>query len=148
MKASRSRRPLTAALFAAAIGLAVLPGAEAGMPDTTSSMMSSSMHVSEPVEAVLTGRNICLSCYLKSRFGAHAACARTGHRHALKVSTARTKGGAALADAEGWVLHYLVDASSEALVTDHHGETVTVTGRLYPHERALEVRGFKMTMSK
>jgi hypothetical protein len=144
MKATRFPHLLSGVLFAAAVGLATLTGAEAGMPDR----MSSSMHVSEPADVTLVGSNICLSCYLKSRFNAMAACATTGHRHALKVSKARTMDGKALTEVEGWVVHYLPGASSKALVMENHGATVMVTGRLYPHERAFEVKAFEVQTSK
>lgn len=90
------------------------------------------------VEATLVGENICLGCSLKKSSGAAAQCDVYGHRHALKVTDA-TAEGAAAPDMKGWVLHYLDTDNAQPFIKEHHGETVTIKGKVYPGERVFEV---------
>jgi hypothetical protein len=90
------------------------------------------------VEATLVGENFCLGCALKEEKGASAQCSVYGHRHALRVGTA-TSGGKEIPEMQGWVLHYLDNDNGQPLIKEHHGETVTLEGKVYGDERVLEV---------
>ncbi len=90
------------------------------------------------VEATVAGENVCLGCTLQHQEGAAAQCGKYGHRHALKVTSASAY-GEARPDLEGWVLHYLDVDNAQSVVKEHHGETVTLKGKVYTEERVLEV---------
>ena len=96
-----------------------------------------------PPEAVITGENICLGCTLKTEQGAGAQCSIFGHRHSLRVTSAKV-GGKDMPEMNGWVLHYLETKESKELIRDHHNETVTVVGVVYADERVLEVGSIKL----
>jgi hypothetical protein len=89
-------------------------------------------------EATIVGENFCLGCSLKTEKGAAAQCSVYGHRHALKVTSA-TSAGKALPEMNGWILHYLETDNGQPLIKEHHGETVTLKGKVYGAERVLEV---------
>ena len=44
---------------------------------------------------------------------------------------------------KGWVLNYLENDKSEDLITKHADEQLTITGKIYPAERILEVESYK-----
>jgi hypothetical protein len=90
------------------------------------------------VEATLVGENFCLGCSLKKASGAAAQCETYGHRHALKVAVA-TVAGKDVADMKGWVLHYLDTDDAQSYIKEHHGETVTLKGKIYADARVIEV---------
>ncbi|MBI4566419.1 MAG: hypothetical protein HY716_17180 [Planctomycetes bacterium] len=90
------------------------------------------------VEATVVGENICLGCALKKEKGAAAQCDKYGHRHALKV-TSVTAAGKEQPEMKGWVLHYLDTDKGQPFIKEHHGETLTLTGKVYSGERVLEV---------
>ena len=62
-----------------------------------------------------------------------------GHKHALKVSKAVDKDGKELTGMRGGVLHYLENEKSRDLIKAHHGEKLTIIGKVYPLEKVLEV---------
>lgn len=96
-------------------------------------------------ELIVTGKNVCLGCKLKER-GAGAQCDVYGHRHGLKVKQVADKDGQPLdkPGLVGSVLPYLDNDRSKDLLGGHHGEKITVTGKLYKPERVLEVISFKV----
>lgn len=98
----------------------------------------------ESIEAIVAGENICVGCTLKKEQGAGAQCGIYGHKHALLVTDA-TVGGKNIPDMKGWVLHYLETQKSENLIKQHHGENLTITGKVYPDEHVLEVTSFTST---
>ncbi|MBI3099483.1 MAG: hypothetical protein HYY93_14835 [Planctomycetes bacterium] len=89
------------------------------------------------IEATVVGENFCLGCALKKEKGAAAQCSKYGHRHALKVSSA-TGAGKDLPEMKGWILHYLDTDAAQPLIKEHHGETLTLKGKVYAEERVLE----------
>jgi hypothetical protein len=89
-------------------------------------------------EATVSGENFCLGCSLKTSKGAAAQCSKYGHRHALKVTSA-TMDGKERPEMTGWVLHYLDTDSAQAVIKEHHNETVKMTGKVYSEERTFEV---------
>ena len=91
------------------------------------------------IHASVEGSNFCLGCALKKQKGAAAQCSVYGHRHSLRVARATGKDGKELADLKGWVLHYLENEKSQELINEHHGESVKLSGIIYPLERVLEV---------
>ncbi len=95
---------------------------------------------SDVIKAAVEGTNFCLGCALKKQKGAAAQCSIFGHKHALKVTRAV---GKELTGMRGWVLHYLETEKSQDLIKQHHGEELTITGKVYPLERELEVDSFK-----
>jgi len=97
----------------------------------------------EVVEATVEGRNFCLGCALKKEKGAKAQCSLFGHRHSLKVNKAVDMDGNELMEMKGWVLHYLETEKSKPLIDGHHGQEVTIEGKVYPLERVLEVEIFE-----
>ncbi len=98
---------------------------------------------SDVIKATVEGANFCLGCALKKQKGAAAQCSIFGHKHALKVTRAVGKDGKELTGMRGWVLHYLETEKSQDLIKQHHGEELTITGKVYPLERELEVDSFK-----
>ena len=96
-------------------------------------------------EATVEGTNFCIGCTLKKREGAIAQCKIFGHRHALRVAKAVDKNGKELPEVKGWVLHYLDTEKSQDVLKAHHGEKLTIKGKIYPQERVLEVDSFKET---
>ncbi|MEK7774289.1 MAG: hypothetical protein AAB305_00185 [Candidatus Zixiibacteriota bacterium] len=90
------------------------------------------------VEATLVGENFCVGCSLKKASGAAAQCETYGHRHALKVSAATVE-GKDVAEMKGWVLHYLDTDDAQSYIKEHHGETVTIKGKIYAEARVFEV---------
>ena len=91
------------------------------------------------IHASVLGRNFCLGCSLKKRKGAAAQCSVFGHKHSLRITSAKGKDGKELADLAGWVLHYLENEKSVDLIKKHHGATVNLLGIIYPTERVFEV---------
>ncbi len=91
------------------------------------------------IHADVEGKNFCLGCALKKKKGAAAQCSLFGHKHSLRVSRATGEDGKELADLKGWVLHYLENEKSKALIREHHGENVKLSGIIYSHERVFEV---------
>lgn len=96
------------------------------------------------IEATLTGRNFCLGCALQKEKGAGAQCRLFGHKHAFKAARAVGEDGKELADLGGSVLHYLETEKSQELITSHHGETLSIRGKVYPLERVLEVDSYEV----
>jgi len=94
-------------------------------------------------EATVEGTNFCIGCTLKKREGAIAQCKIFGHRHALRVAKAVDKNGKELPEVKGRVLHYLDTEKSQDVLKAHHGEKLTIKGKIYPQERVLEVDSFK-----
>ena len=101
----------------------------------------------EHLEATVTGSNTCLGCSLKTDFCAGAQCSIYGHKHSLRVTKA-VAGGREVPEMNGWVLHYLETDMSQDLINKHHGENLTVTGRVYPNERVLEAVSFDKAAEK
>lgn len=93
-------------------------------------------------ETVVTGQNICLGCSLKKEQGAGAQCSIYGHKHSLRVTSAIVSGKEA-PKMKGWVLHYLETKKSEDAIKKHHGQSLTIVGRVYADERVLEVLSLK-----
>lgn len=92
----------------------------------------------EGVAAVVTGDNVCLGCTLKKESGAAAQCSVYGHQHTLRVTKARLDGKEA-PELKGQVLHYLPTDKSKDLIGAHHGEKLTIAGKVYLDARTLEV---------
>lgn len=92
----------------------------------------------EVIVATVVGENFCLGCSLKQEQGAASQCSKYGHRHALKVTDA-TAAGKELPELNGWVLHYLDTDNAQPVIKEHHGEILTLTGKVYGEERVLEV---------
>ncbi|HDZ22141.1 hypothetical protein LCGC14_0302150 [marine sediment metagenome] len=99
---------------------------------------AASWSAQDAFEARVTGVNICLGCALKKEQGAGAQCSRFGHRHSLRV-TEVIVGGEERTEMQGGILHYLETDKSQDLVHNRHGESLHVTGKVYPMERVLEV---------
>jgi len=97
------------------------------------------------VKVTLTGTNFCLGCALKKEKGAGAQCSTFGHKHALDVINAVDEDGKELPGLRGWVLHYLETEKSQELITNHHGETLTINGSVYPLERVLEMDSYEVS---
>ena len=95
------------------------------------------------VEVTVTGNNFCLGCALKKEKGAGAQCSIFGHKHSLRVTKAIAADSTELVEMQGWVLHYLETEKSQELIKGHHGENITITGKVYSDERVLEVDKFK-----
>lgn len=95
------------------------------------------------VKATVEGTNFCLGCALKKQKGAAAQCSIFGHKHALEVTRAVADDGKDLTGMRGWILHYLETEKSQHLINEHHGETLTITGKIYTQERVLEVDSLK-----
>lgn len=126
--------------FALAFALATLPVLAApALADPPAEQRA------EAQQVVLTGENLCLGCALKKSDGAAAQCSLYGHRHGLRVESARAADGSALADLAGQTVHYLDNDQSAALVKGEstHGQKVEVTGRLFAAEHVIEVASFK-----
>ncbi len=95
------------------------------------------------VEATVTGENFCVGCALKKEKGAGAQCSIFGHKHSLRVTRAIATDNTELVEMQGWILFYLETEISQELIKGHHGENITITGKVYPDERVLEVDKFK-----
>jgi hypothetical protein len=93
---------------------------------------------------VVTGENICLGCTLKKESGAAAQCSVFGHKHVLRVAQASLDGKDA-PDLKGKILNYLPTDKSKDLIDKHHGETLTVAGKVYADARVLEVASVEPT---
>ncbi len=39
----------------------------------------------------------------------------------------------------GWVLHYLDNDNAQPVIKEHHGETLSMVGKVYTEERVFEV---------
>lgn len=104
----------------------------------TAQATTSKVAQADAVEATLMGENFCVGCSLKQASGAGAQCETYGHRHALKVSTA-TVAGKDVAEMKGWILHYLDTDNAQSFIKEHHGETVTIKGKIYADARVFEV---------
>lgn len=92
-------------------------------------------------ELNVIGENYCLGCSLKKEQGAKAQCSVYGHRHALRIESAKGKDGQALPGLSGQSLHYLDNDQSKPLLQEEgfHKKRVEVKGRLFAAERTLEV---------
>ncbi|MFQ6096807.1 MAG: hypothetical protein ACE5O2_03710 [Armatimonadota bacterium] len=95
------------------------------------------------ISATVEGENFCVGCSLKKEKGAPAQCSVYGHRHALRVTKATGADGKEIKKLKGWVLHYLENDKSKDLIKGHHGEKLSIKGRIYPTERVLSVQSFK-----
>lgn len=129
------------------MGLAVtlVAGCERGGQESAAPAVSASSPAGEVArvqEVTVVGQNYCLGCALKKQEGAAAQCSQYGHRHALKVESARGEGDSAFPQLVGQSLHYLDNDQSARLVTgdEFHGRRVEVRGRLFGAERTLEVQ--------
>ncbi len=122
-------------LTASLVALAIAGYALAQEHPATAKKQPASANVAE---STVMGENICLGCTLQHQKGAAAQCAKYGHRHALKVTSASTA-GEEHPEMEGWVLHYLDTDDAQSVIKEHHGETLTVKGKVYAEERVLEV---------
>lgn len=89
----------------------------------------------------VVGENYCLGCALKKGRGAAAQCSAYGHRHALRVESAKGAQGQDLPELVGQTLHYLDNDQSAPLLkgTEFHGARVVVDGTLFADERTLQV---------
>ncbi len=92
----------------------------------------------EVIDATVVGENICVGCSIEKEKGAAAQCSKYGHRHALKVTTATTA-GKEIPEMKGWVLHYLETDNGQPMIKEHHGEVLTLKGKIYSEERVFEV---------
>ncbi|MCC6159801.1 MAG: hypothetical protein IT350_17240 [Deltaproteobacteria bacterium] len=99
-----------------------------------------------PQEVTVVGQNICLGCTLKSTAGAGAQCSIYGHRHVLKVESAKGSDGKPIADLAGLSLHYLENEGSASLFKgeETHGKKVEIKGKLYRAESTIEVTEFQV----
>ena len=107
----------------------------------------SATHGQSARAVTVTGENYCVGCALKKE-GAAAKCSVYGHRHALKVSEAKDASGNAVPEMEGWTLHYLNNKTGKELVKKHHGETMTLSGRVFPQERVFDVSKMPMAATE
>ena len=98
----------------------------------------------EVIEATVEGENFCLGCSLKKEKGAAAQCKQYGHKHALKVTSA-TAAGKELPQMKGWILHYLDTDNAQPFIKEHHGETLSMAGKVYTDERVFEVAKMEET---
>lgn len=132
-------------LVAAAACLAVagiLLAQGSGTKDFPRSEGAAELAAAKSIEVTVKGQNICLGCMLKKEKDAGAQCSIYGHKHVLRVANA-TAAGKNLTAMNGWVLHYLETQASEDLIKKHHGESLTIVGKVYPDERVLEVASAK-----
>lgn len=131
----------TVAAVALALGLAVawrVQAAEHPTEHPAPPAKSEKVALAKPFEATVTGSNFCLGCALKKQFEAGSQCSIYGHKHSLRVTKA-VADGKDVPQMNGWVLHYLETDKSQDLINKRHGENLTVTGKVYPNERVLEV---------
>lgn len=141
MSVSKIMAAMVAVVGLAAVGLVFAQGSSSKAEGDVA------LPAEKGIEAVVTGENICLGCALKKEKGAGAQCSIYGHKHALRVTSA-TVGGKDMPDMKGWVLHYLETQKSEDLIKQHHGESLTIIGKVYPNERVLEVTSSKSEQPK
>lgn len=116
------------------------PGGQEGKPQTEA--------IAGVVKGTVEGTNYCVGCALRSSKGASAQCSTLGHRHAFRVSRVVDAEGKEMPEMKGWVLHYLDTDKSEELMTKHHGEKLTLMGKVYPVERVMEVDSYEKTVPK
>ncbi len=90
------------------------------------------------VEVKVVGKNYCVACTL-GKVGANSSCSTVGHKHALKVASAEDSSGEFISDLEGKTIHYLYNAKGKEYVDGHHGEDITVTGKLFIDERVIDI---------
>lgn len=64
-------------------------------------------------------------------------------RNVLRVSRILDESGKEIVGASGLVLFYLETDKSRPLLTGHHGDWITVQGKIFPKERILDVTSFK-----
>ncbi len=131
---------VAAAACLAVAGMLLAQGS--GAKDLPPSEGTADLAAGKSIEVTVKGENICLGCALKKEKGAGAQCSIYGHKHVLRVSSA-TAAGEELTAMNGWVLHYLETQTSEDLIKNHHGESLTIIGKVYPNERVLEVASAK-----
>lgn len=114
---------------------------ERAAPTPSASSSGGELELARVQDVTVVGTNYCLGCALKKEQGAAAQCSQYGHRHALKVESARGANGA-LPQLVGHSLHYLDNDQSAKLVSgdEFHGKTVEVHGKLFGAERIIEVR--------
>jgi len=86
----------------------------------------------------LQGENYCVACTLGNA-GANSSCSTVGHKHALKVAVANDSAGSELSDLKGKTVHYLYNTNGKEYVDGHHGEQLTVTGKLFIEERVIDI---------
>ena len=141
--------PIVAIAAAVAVALIVTLAfaLRSGAPEVRVHEHEGEVALGRTIEATVTGSNFCLGCSLKKDLGAGAQCSIYGHKHSLKVTKA-VAAGKELPEMNGWVLHYLETDKSQDLINKHHGENLTVTGRIYPNERVLEVASIEPEQPK
>lgn len=96
------------------------------------------------INANVVGTNYCVGCALKKDFGAGAQCSVYGHQHALAVNQVVGPDGKELNEWKGTTLFYLENDPSTALINQHHGEKLSVHGKIYVVPRVLEVTSFEV----
>jgi hypothetical protein len=69
-----------------------------------------------------------------------------GRQHnVLRASRILDENGKEMMGMEGMLLFYLETDKSKPLITGHQGQWISVTGKLFPKERTLDVDSFKMS---
>ncbi len=91
----------------------------------------------------VVGTNYCVGCAHKKEFGAASQCKTYGCDFAFKVEKLVEPCGMELAEWSGKTLYYLENDNSSKLSTDHHGEKLTISGKLYLESSLLEVASFE-----
>ncbi len=90
------------------------------------------------VDVQVEGNNYCVACALGSA-GANSSCSTVGHKHALKVAKAQDNTGSEISDLKGKTIHYIYNTKGKEYVDGHHGEQLTVTGKLFIDERVIDI---------
>lgn len=114
---------------------------EAGKSASATAAGSAAPQLTGNQDLSVIGENLCLGCSLKKEQSAKAQCSVYGHRHALRVESAKSKEGQDLPALGGQTLHYLDNDQSAPLLKEEgfHKKRVEVKGRLFAAERTLEV---------
>ncbi|MCM8771026.1 MAG: hypothetical protein NC936_04075 [Candidatus Omnitrophica bacterium] len=96
-------------------------------------------------EVVITGRIICLGCYLKKEKQAKAQCSIYGHTNAVIIEKAINPEGKHVAGVEGGIYQFLHNDQSDKLINNHsfEGKEVIITGKIYSEANIIEVNFFK-----
>ncbi len=96
-------------------------------------------------EVVVTGKVICLGCFLKKEKSAQAQCSTYGHVNALRIEKIIDAQGMPVKEARGKIYQFLHNDQSDKLITDHGftGKVVVVVGKIYPEANILEVHFYK-----
>jgi len=90
------------------------------------------------IDVQVQGENYCVACTL-GKVGANSSCSTVGHKHALKVAAAQDNTGSEISDLKGKTIHYLYNTKGKEYVDGHHGEQLTVTGKLFTDERVIDI---------